>query len=562
MAIKAQTHGNQQNGPAQSSSKPTSAKPVYSGFGASAYPLTPAGVLQLQRAAGNQAVNQLLANSVQRRSKNELPDRLKSGVEDLSGISMDNVSVHYNSPKPAQVGALAYAQGSEIHMAPGQEQHLPHEAWHVVQQIQGRVQATRQLKSGAALNDDDGLEHEADVMGEKAANGSVPPTPQTETSETNASPKPKPEGNGVIQRVTDHDGWQTEHTFTPIAKNALTPYGAIVTHYGASNLDLGALKNLMGSDVLTADIPGHSTATKTGGASNSNTREGGSVETLVKRMGDSEKTLKGKPGKYPYAGGHLIAYNILEDASNEPANIAPQAAAFNAPVYFNLFEKVSMGSSAPITIEVTVSYRQIEYKVQTRYLISKKILNASEELKPNVSIPTRIPYKWDATVHTTEETGLGAEGNKTPGMQGMVTTDEDEFNKQPVGQGAKTGYKLKVNQGGKKQGTSIFTGGTVKKLSISAEQQDFPQTSTPPEPQQVSPPAMVEDDPGKKKKLSQSEVETSQSKKQKKASPGESEDAIEEEPTTPPTTEIEMGESEDEEEITQSSKKQKVKGKK
>ena len=29
--------------------------------------------------------------------------------------------------------ALAYAQGSDIHLAPGQEQHLPHEAWHVVQ---------------------------------------------------------------------------------------------------------------------------------------------------------------------------------------------------------------------------------------------------------------------------------------------------------------------------------------------------------------------------------------------------------------------------------------------
>jgi hypothetical protein len=558
MAMKAQTHGNQQNGPAQSSSKPTSAKPVYSGFGASAYPLTPAGVLQLQRAAGNQAVSQLLANSVQRRSKNGLPDRLKSGVEALSGISLDNVSVHYNSPKPAQVGALAYAQGSEIHMAPGQEQHLPHEAWHVVQQRQGRVQATRQLKTGAALNDDDGLEHEADVMGEKATNASEPGSPQTET--TAASPTPKAEGNGVIQRVTEHDGWQTEHTFTPIAKNALTPYGAIVNHYGASKLKLGELKNLLGSDVLTADIPGHSTATKTGGASNSNTREGGSVETLVKRMGDSEKTLKGKAGKYPYAGGHLIAYNILEDASNEAANIAPQAAAFNAPVYFNLFEKVSMGSIAPITIDVNVAYRQIEYKVQTRYLISKKILDASEELKSNVSIPARIPYRWDATVHTTEETGLGAEGNKTPGMQGMVTTDEDEFNKQPVGQGAKTGYKLKVNQGGKKQGTSIFTGGMAKKLSISAEQQDFPQTSTPPEPQQVSSPAMVEDDPGKKKKLSQSDVETSQSKKQKKASPGESEDDIEEEPTAPPTEEIEMGEAEDEEEITQASKKQKGKG--
>ena len=65
-----------------------------------------------------------------------LPDNLKSGIENLSGMSMDGVKVHYNSEKPAQLNALAYAQGTDIHMGPGQEQHLPHEAWHVVQQGQ------------------------------------------------------------------------------------------------------------------------------------------------------------------------------------------------------------------------------------------------------------------------------------------------------------------------------------------------------------------------------------------------------------------------------------------
>ena len=98
-----------------------------------------------------------------------LPDGLKSGIESLSGISMDNVKVHYNSSQPAQLNALAYAQGSDIHVAPGQEQHLPHEAWHVVQQAQGRVKPTMQMKDGVPVNDDEGLEHEADVMGARAA---------------------------------------------------------------------------------------------------------------------------------------------------------------------------------------------------------------------------------------------------------------------------------------------------------------------------------------------------------------------------------------------------------
>ena len=97
-----------------------------------------------------------------------LPNQLKAGIESMSGMSMDHVKVHYNSDKPAQLNAHAYAQGSDIHVAPGQEQHLPHEAWHVVQQAQGRVKPTMQMKMGVPVNDDVGLESEADVMGAKA----------------------------------------------------------------------------------------------------------------------------------------------------------------------------------------------------------------------------------------------------------------------------------------------------------------------------------------------------------------------------------------------------------
>lgn len=96
-----------------------------------------------------------------------LPDQVKSGIESLSGMSMDHVKVHYNSDKPSQLQAHAYAQGSEIYVAPGQEQHVPHEAWHVVQQAQGRVRPTMQLK-GSEINDDANLEQEADLMGDKA----------------------------------------------------------------------------------------------------------------------------------------------------------------------------------------------------------------------------------------------------------------------------------------------------------------------------------------------------------------------------------------------------------
>lgn len=94
-----------------------------------------------------------------------LPDDLKMGIENLSGYSMDDVRVHYNSNQPAQLQAHAFARGSDIHLGRGQEKHLPHEAWHVVQQKQGRVKPTMQMRSRVAINDDDHLEREADQMG-------------------------------------------------------------------------------------------------------------------------------------------------------------------------------------------------------------------------------------------------------------------------------------------------------------------------------------------------------------------------------------------------------------
>lgn len=109
-------------------------------------------------------------NSVPATQENRtgLPDQLKAGIESLSGASLDRVRVHYNSPRPAQLQAHAFAQGHDIHVAPGQEKHLPHEVWHVAQQAQGRVKSTMGLKGGVSVNDDGALENEATIMGAKA----------------------------------------------------------------------------------------------------------------------------------------------------------------------------------------------------------------------------------------------------------------------------------------------------------------------------------------------------------------------------------------------------------
>jgi hypothetical protein len=136
-----------------------------------------------------------------------LPAQLKAGIESLSGMSMDHVRVHYNSAQPARLQAHAYAQGSDIHLGPGQERHLPHEAWHVVQQAQGRVRPTlqmaRQKQTAVAINDDAALEREADTMGDRAAG--LGPLTEGRAAADASGPAQSSAPSGVAQRNLDKD---------------------------------------------------------------------------------------------------------------------------------------------------------------------------------------------------------------------------------------------------------------------------------------------------------------------------------------------------------------------
>jgi len=118
-------------------------------------------------------------------------------------MSLENVKVHYNSSRPTQLNALAYAQSGDIHLARGQERHLPHEAWHLVQQAQGRVKPTMQVNGGVPVNDDAVLEHEADVMGAKALQ--MRHHPDQEQRLTGASAR-QPTLQGMTARVRRDKG--------------------------------------------------------------------------------------------------------------------------------------------------------------------------------------------------------------------------------------------------------------------------------------------------------------------------------------------------------------------
>lgn len=105
--------------------------------------------------------------AVRRTPDEGLPTTLRTAFEDASGMSMEGVRVRRNSREPARIGADAFTRGDEIHLGPGSERHLAHEAWHVVQQRQGRVRARTTL-GGQPLNAEPRLESEADQMAARA----------------------------------------------------------------------------------------------------------------------------------------------------------------------------------------------------------------------------------------------------------------------------------------------------------------------------------------------------------------------------------------------------------
>lgn len=99
-----------------------------------------------------------------------IPGAVQAKFEAASGLSFDDVRVHYNSSRPAQLGAYAYTQGSQVYIGPGQERHLEHELGHVIQQKRGLVKADGYI-NGVPVNRDPGLERAADLGAKQPVQG-------------------------------------------------------------------------------------------------------------------------------------------------------------------------------------------------------------------------------------------------------------------------------------------------------------------------------------------------------------------------------------------------------
>lgn len=160
-----------------------------------------------------------------------IPGAVQAKFEAASGMSFEDVRVHYNSPRPAQLGAYAYTQGNQVYIGPGQERHLEHELGHVVQQKQGIVKADGYVK-GLPVNRDPKLERAADlgadqpVQGFWAGSAGVVQMAPPEEEEEEEEEKPEAEEK---EHEEEHE---EEHEIGAVAEHEEVEEGGLLTVNG------------------------------------------------------------------------------------------------------------------------------------------------------------------------------------------------------------------------------------------------------------------------------------------------------------------------------------------
>jgi hypothetical protein len=165
---------------------------------------------QTLQPVGNQAMQRRLRNaqpevpsdgSARAADTAAMPGPLRATMERTLGADFSDVRIRNPSARASELNAAAFTQGSEIHVAPGHwaphtskgRELLGHELGHVLQQRAGRVRTTATLAS-APLNDDPGLEREADAIGARASAAHAPAAALPPTAASTPG--------GVIQRQT------------------------------------------------------------------------------------------------------------------------------------------------------------------------------------------------------------------------------------------------------------------------------------------------------------------------------------------------------------------------
>jgi len=174
-----------------------------------------------------------------------MPAPVRAKMENVFKADFSNVRVHPASARAVELGALAFAQGNEIHVAPGHwapetpkgQELLGHELGHVMQQWTGKAKTT-ELHMGVGLNDEPALEREADVMGMRAAHGRVAGEPILHRRTG------QPRANAPIQRRVNPEAASTfaPGTLVVVAKTSFTKNGLVMAPNINSSKTVAVLK--------------------------------------------------------------------------------------------------------------------------------------------------------------------------------------------------------------------------------------------------------------------------------------------------------------------------------
>lgn len=417
--------------------------------------MTQKDVVQLQHTIGNQAVQRLMSRlhnkngynaedkPIQKKEEKKkeiqsisernsplgLPINLKEGLESLSNIDLSDVQVHYNSDKPQDVGALAFTQGNNIHIAPGQEKFLPHEGWHTVQQKQGRVQPTMQMKTGTLVNEDAGLEKEADAMGSRAERESsgnktlqFKGYSKLNLSDYNENVIQKKDnaskiGKKVIYNqqtknykiINSKDGYEKDWSETP-PKCMQIVYSKTLKYALCNNT--GEIASYLTSGWYTDPLWAQGIKVSSYDVS--------LQDSLNKQMKLSAKPQTQKNGKWVNAETDQVKKYL------DPSN-------FNDGV--SKYQFLDLSASADIS-----------EKEMTKFLSGKGVLSGHAKTYLDAAKKYNVSEVYLAA-HSALETGNGTselakgvkvEGVKVYNMYGINATDKD-----PVGEGSKYAYKMK-----------------------------------------------------------------------------------------------------------------------
>jgi hypothetical protein len=366
--------------------------------------------LKASEAAANTAV-------IQRKKSNEtgLPDELKTGIESLAGMSLDHVKVVYNSSKPAEVNALAFAEGSVIHVAPGQEAHLPEEAWHIVQQMQGKVRATTEV-NGKAVNNDPELEKEAAEMGAKAS----------EHTTVGDDTQPALQQTGTGQPVKQLKSKFIDRTYD---ENVKTPIQALSDQVGPYFKLVGLKENYGmhgGNDITPNKYNGSFVRARSATAfidtnTKSKVDRNDSVIGPYGHFGWMERSIMGRDDRGNlFDGGHLIERSLMEGADGDcHGNLAPQEGKeFNQDImrgWEHIPEKYQ--NYLNFTYTMKLGYTDDQYTRTGQELLDAKVVHSGlmqklakyddnkrdEAFKKSVFTFDRwVPYKWSGEIDAGE----------------------------------------------------------------------------------------------------------------------------------------------------------------